>query len=296
MADAINGDLSTRAVADTTAMDWSPSPSASVWRKRVHLVGPPESGQVTSVVRYEPRSKFPAHDHPEGEEILVLDGVFSDEHGDWPVGTYLLNPEGFRHAPFSDDGCVLLVKLRQFQGRERNHVVIDTQKLAWEPTSIPGVARKMLYEQSGFSDRVLLERLGCGSGSRCHPLRPGRRVVRARRRVCGRGRNVRHWLLVALANRFAASSSIGPRMHALRQAVGLALSKIGLGLVASRPCERAAWPISPTVWRVDQSLHFPYVRRTGAGQQACKYAPARRFSPRPISSDSSSASTSPRWG
>ena len=77
MADAINGDLSVRAVADTSRMDWAPSPSASVWRKRVHRVGPAESGQVTSVVRYDPDSEVPVHDHPDGEEILVLDGVFS---------------------------------------------------------------------------------------------------------------------------------------------------------------------------------------------------------------------------
>ena len=126
MSDAINGDLSVRAVVDTARMEWVSSPSGSVWRKRVHLVGPPESGQVTSVVRYEPKSRFPAHDHPEGEEILVLDGVFSDEHGDWPAGTYLLNPEGFRHAPSSEPGCLLFVKLRQFPGRERRHVVVDT--------------------------------------------------------------------------------------------------------------------------------------------------------------------------
>lgn len=160
---AINGDLAIRAVVDTSRMDWTASPSASVWRKRVHLVGPPESGQVTSVVRYEPRSKFPAHDHPEGEEILVLEGVFSDEHGHWPAGTFLLNPEGFRHAPFSDPGCVLLVKLRQFPGRERHHVVVDTNALAWQPTSIPGISSKLLYEQSGFSDRVLLERWDAGT-------------------------------------------------------------------------------------------------------------------------------------
>ena len=158
MDEAINGNLSVRAVADTTRMEWTPSPSGSVWRKRVHLVGPPESGQVTSVVRYDPASRFPEHDHPDGEEILVLEGVFSDEHGDWRAGTFLLNPEGFRHTPFSEPGCLLFVKLRQFPGRERRHIVVDTHKLAWEPSSIPAVAYRTLYEQDGFSDLIGLER------------------------------------------------------------------------------------------------------------------------------------------
>ncbi len=158
MGESINGDLSVLAVADTTRMEWAPSPSRSVWRKRVHLVGPPESGQVTSIVRYQPDSRFPPHDHPGGEEILVLEGVFSDEHGDWPVGTFLLNPEGFRHAPFSKSGCILFVKLRQFPGQDRRHVVVDTNKLTWEPSAIPGVTHKLLYKQAGFSDVVRLER------------------------------------------------------------------------------------------------------------------------------------------
>ena len=158
MGEAINGNLSVRAVADTTPMEWTPSPSGSVWRKRVHLVGPPESGQVTSVVRYEPDSRFPAHDHPGGEEILVLEGVFSDEHGHWPAGTFLLNPEGFRHARVSEPGCVLFVKLRQFPGRDRRHVVVDTHELDWEPSSIPAVTYKALYQQVGFSDHMRLER------------------------------------------------------------------------------------------------------------------------------------------
>lgn len=158
MNDTINGDLSVRAVADTSRMEWASSPSGSVWRKRVHLVGPAESGQVTSVVRYEPNSNFPPHDHPDGEEIFVLEGVFSDEYGDWPAGTFLLNPEGFRHAPFSKPGCVLFVKLRQFAGRERQHVAVDSSKLAWKPSAISGVTNKMLYEQADFSDAVRLER------------------------------------------------------------------------------------------------------------------------------------------
>ena len=158
METAIHGDMTVVATADTSQLEWTASPSGSVHRKRVHLVGPPESGQVTSVVRYEPMSKFPAHDHPEGEEILVLEGVFSDEHGDWGAGTYLLNPEGFSHAPFSDPGCVLFVKLRQFAGLERTHVVLDTDALDWEASAVSGASQKKLYEQPGFPDVMWLER------------------------------------------------------------------------------------------------------------------------------------------
>lgn len=156
--ESINGDLAASVAVDTSAMDWTPSPSRTVWRKRVHLVGPPESGQVTSVVRYEPGSTFPIHDHPDGEEILVLDGVFSDEHGDWPAGTYLLNPEGFRHAPFSRDGCQLFVKLRQFPSGARNHIVINTDEMEWQPVPHTGIETKPLYSQPGFTDSMQLER------------------------------------------------------------------------------------------------------------------------------------------
>jgi len=139
-------------------MPWTASPSNTVWRKRVHLVGAAESGQVTSVVRYDAGATFPTHDHPSGEEILVLDGVFSDEHGHWPAGTYLLNPEGFRHAPYSKYGCLLLVKLRQYPGRERQHVAIETDKMPWHPTIKHGVDIKPLYVQEGFSDSMQLTR------------------------------------------------------------------------------------------------------------------------------------------
>jgi len=157
-ADApLNGDLSVPATVDTSTMEWSPSPSPSVWRKRVHRVGPAESGQVTSVVRYEPNSRFAPHDHPEGEEILVLEGVFSDEHGDWPAGTYLLNPEGFRHAPFSVEGCVIFVKLRQYPGVNRTQLQLRTEEIPWLPTATPGRRLKEIYSQKGFSDRMRLE-------------------------------------------------------------------------------------------------------------------------------------------
>ncbi len=162
MAQAIHGDISARIVVDTKPMPWNASPVGTVWRKRLHLVGPTESGQVTSLVRFQEHSQFPLHGHPEGEEILVLSGVFSDEHGDWPPGSYLLNPEGFRHAPYSRDGCLLFVKLRQYPGADRRHVAVNTDTISWEPVSA-GRERKLLYAQPGYQDTTRLERWSADS-------------------------------------------------------------------------------------------------------------------------------------
>lgn len=126
----MNGDMTRSVVMRNRDMVWQSSPASQVSRKRFHLVGEPESGQVTSHVRYNAGARFPRHEHPDGEEILVLSGVFNDEAGDWPAGTYLLNPEGFAHAPFSEEGCELFVKLRQYPGSE--HLALDIGQVAAE--------------------------------------------------------------------------------------------------------------------------------------------------------------------
>ena len=155
---ALNGELDRRLTLNSDEIEWTASPGGEVLRKRLHRVGPAESGQVTSIVRYQAGSTFPKHGHPEGEEILVLDGVFSDEHGDWPAGTYLLNPEGFEHQPFSRDGCLLFVKLRQYPGEERRHLALDTNASEWRSSIRRGVYWKKLYAQEPFSDHMRLER------------------------------------------------------------------------------------------------------------------------------------------
>ena len=128
----LNMDFSERIAINTRDREWLPSPREGVWRKPLAREEA-EQGHATSIVRYDPGSHFHAHDHPLGEEILVLEGVFSDETGDYHAGTYFRNPEGFRHAPFSVEGCVILVKLHQFQPGDTAHVVLDTETIAWRP-------------------------------------------------------------------------------------------------------------------------------------------------------------------
>ncbi|ELA7315388.1 cupin domain-containing protein [Vibrio alginolyticus] len=127
----LNMDFSKRIVIDTAQQEWTASPSKGVWRKPLEREAK-ESGHTTSVVKYEPNSQFSTHPHPQGEEILVLEGVFSDEYGDYPAGTYLRNPPGSQHAPFSEEGCVILVKLNQFESEDLETVRINTNQASWQ--------------------------------------------------------------------------------------------------------------------------------------------------------------------
>lgn len=127
----LNMDFSKTLIVDTNREPWVPSPKPGVWRKPLAREEA-ERGHATSIVRYDPGSSFDGHNHPLGEEILVLEGTFSDATGDFPAGTYFRNPPGFEHAPFSRDGCVILVKLHQFQNGDTTRVAIDTNTGQWE--------------------------------------------------------------------------------------------------------------------------------------------------------------------
>lgn len=111
--------------------NWITSPADGV--SRIHLEREAEeSGHTTSFVKFEPGSFFPQHQHPQGEEIYVLEGVFSDEHGDYPAGTYIRNPPGSFHKPFTKEGCTLFVKLEQFQKDDAKHIVIRPENQHWQ--------------------------------------------------------------------------------------------------------------------------------------------------------------------
>lgn len=159
---SLNTDFTRRVVMRTADMDWQASPSPSVRRKRLDLIDG-EYSRVTSVVRYAAESSFHAHGHPAGEEILVLEGVFSDEHGDYPAGSYLLNPKGFRHTPFSRAGCVLFVKLCQYGGDGRDQITVDTRAEPWMAGNQSGLEVLPLYSAFDWPETMCLERLAPGT-------------------------------------------------------------------------------------------------------------------------------------
>lgn len=130
MQSDLNMDFSVNLVIDTQQMSWLESPNPQVLRKPLERENI-ESGHTTSVVKYLPESSFKPHSHPLGEEIFVLDGVFSDETGDYPAGSYLRNPPGSSHSPFSKEGCLIFVKLNQFHPEDKDFVRINTGQTPW---------------------------------------------------------------------------------------------------------------------------------------------------------------------
>ncbi|MEJ2764775.1 cupin domain-containing protein [Photobacterium sp. MCCC 1A19761] len=128
----LNMDRHQRVIIDTQAQEWLASPAPGVWRIPLEREAA-ESGQVTSLVRYEPKTHFAAHYHPKGEEIFVLEGVFQDEYGSYPAGTYIRNPPGSCHAPRSDSGCLLYVKLNMFPSADHDVFRLDTHNASWQP-------------------------------------------------------------------------------------------------------------------------------------------------------------------
>jgi len=124
----INANYEERVSGHPSQMSWTPSPAPGVDRIMLDRIGD-EVARATSIVRYAAESSFAPHTHDGGEEFFVLEGVFQDEYGDYPAGTYVRNPPGTRHAPGSAQGCTIFVKLRQFAPGDQEAVVVNTKLL-----------------------------------------------------------------------------------------------------------------------------------------------------------------------
>ena len=131
----LNADFTQRAAVHAARLAWVSSPIAGVDRRMLDRIGD-EVARATSIVRYASKSQFSPHTHGGGEEFLVLEGVFSDEHGDFPAGSYIRNPPTTRHTPRSKPGCVIFVKLWQFDPADRTEVRLNTSGMSFQ--AMPG--------------------------------------------------------------------------------------------------------------------------------------------------------------
>lgn len=164
----IHADLSKRAVVNSSELTWVESPLPGVERRMLERDGN-EVARATSIVRYAAGSHFDAHTHGGGEEFLVLEGVFSDESGDYPEGMYVRNPVGSSHKPYSKNGAIILVKLRQFEPDDQAFVRIDTNKAEWLPGLVPGLSVMPLHQYGSENVALVKWEPGTRFDKHMHP-------------------------------------------------------------------------------------------------------------------------------
>ena len=154
----INADFSLRASLIPDEYRWVASPLPGVERVMLDRVGA-EKARATSIVRYAPGSSFTAHDHPGGEEILVLAGTFSEGADHYPAGWYMRNPPGSNHQPSSEEGTTLFVKLWQMRPQEKATVRINTNDPSlWQRLG----SREVCLLFNDVTEQVSLQRLSAG--------------------------------------------------------------------------------------------------------------------------------------
>ncbi|WP_420327612.1 cupin domain-containing protein [Mameliella sp.] len=169
----LNADFSKRVVIRPEDYKWRPSPANGVERMMLDRIGE-EVARATTIVRFAPNSRFDAHTHGGGEEFLVLQGVFSDEHADYPVGSYVRNPIGTAHTPhIGPEGATILVKLCQFDPTDTEQKAIATQDAVFEEVA-PGLSQQLLHDVPG--ERVRIVRFAPGTRLGPHAHRGGEEV------------------------------------------------------------------------------------------------------------------------
>lgn len=157
----LNADFSQRVVVRPEDYDWVASPASGVERMMLDRIGE-EVARATTIVRFAPNSQFDAHSHGGGEEFLVLEGTFSDEHADYPAGTYVRNPIGTAHTPhIGPEGAKILVKLHQFDEDDTAQFSLNTKEAAFRPGMFEGLEVLPLHSAEG--ENVALVRWAPGT-------------------------------------------------------------------------------------------------------------------------------------
>lgn len=151
--DKVNANFTEIATVNMAESLWVQSPMKGVERILLDRVGG-ETARATSLVRYAPGSYFSPHMHTGGEEFVVLEGVFQDEHGDYPVGTYVRNPPQSSHQPKSALGCTIFVKLWQFEPQDRFPVNVPVLANTITPLAALSSSENILYQDE-------FERVSC---------------------------------------------------------------------------------------------------------------------------------------
>ena len=96
-------------VVDPGDLEWTPTDAPGFWEKPLLRDGAAGS---TSLMRIDAGAHADLHHHDQLEEILVLEGEFSDEDRSYGPGQYCIRAPGAEHTAHSVGGCTVLLVYR----------------------------------------------------------------------------------------------------------------------------------------------------------------------------------------
>lgn len=141
----INSDISRRVAIQTSTLPWVASPLAGI-QLRTLEDGAGEAARATAIVKCAPGSRIASCTDDLGDEIVVLDGVLTDEFGSYGKGTYIKSPPGSSHACESASGCMLFVKRHHLEMEDDQRIVVDTATMPWYQGLVGGLSVMPLSE------------------------------------------------------------------------------------------------------------------------------------------------------
>lgn len=96
-------------------LEWRPLPEPGVTGIYIkELLFDHETQRApTILLKFEAGATYPAHNHPGGEEIFVLEGDLKLGKDHLYAGDYLYTAPDGKHAVWSQNGCVALLKVPQ---------------------------------------------------------------------------------------------------------------------------------------------------------------------------------------
>lgn len=151
-------DFSLREVVDTTTLPAPVSGVANVGRRMIECGATPLR-RTTSITHYAPGEEMPSPPSAGGEELLVLQGEFSDEKVHYSAGMYLRNVASVRRRTTS--GCVLFEKVGHLGEDDRAPLMIDTRSSVWQPGMYEGLQNLLLAAVG--TERTVLVRWAAGT-------------------------------------------------------------------------------------------------------------------------------------
>ena len=140
-----NDDISLRAVLHSSELPWVDSSQPGIQSKLLEDRAD-EASRLTAIVRHGAKTRPETHTHPLGQEILVLDGVYEDDAGNYGAGTYIRNPPGSSHTACSSAGCTLFVKNNYLAPEDNQRTIVDTRNADWFEGLVTGLTVLPLAE------------------------------------------------------------------------------------------------------------------------------------------------------